>query len=90
MRSSGSTWKAQGRAGASAKGRGLKGISACTIRLSHSRGPGGALLLPNPGTRTTYSAQQPTAPFPLPQGEISSSLEHGPGLMIKKKEPRDS
>lgn len=79
MRSSSSTWKARGRAGASAKGRGLKESQPALLCFLIPGVRGGAPLLPNPGAKTTHSAQQSVAPLPCP-GEITSCF--GPLLII--------
>ena len=48
MRSSGSTWKAPGRAGASAKGPGLKESQPARLGSLIPGVPGGARLRPDP------------------------------------------
>jgi hypothetical protein len=58
MRSSSSTWKAWGRAGSLSQGVGLEESQSVRLSSLIQGVPGGSLLDPVPGTRTTHSAQQ--------------------------------
>ena len=80
MRSSGSTWKAPGRAGASAKGPGLKESQPARLGSLIPGVPGGARLRPNPARGPPSLPRSLRPGLLLPQGKKVRAAESGVGM----------